>query len=356
MPAPKRELEIEEDRDDDVMVERDDVDPKQPAAPPPDVDTDDGGDDVDVADDRLSHESDDDDDEPEGRRESRRRRRNRARKAAQAADRGLIDTLSQQVQVLAQELQGQRYQQIGLYVSDIDAQLAQMEGHLATIEAAAARAVKEGDDVQYSQARRLEREAAERIASLQTARQRATVAAQALKQSAAAPAPTPPQRAPSPRAVTLSREFLKDYSWFDPDDNTDEDSLVVKAIDTALTNEGYDHNSREFWDELRRRVDARGLGEGAMDDEDDDYADRKRDNPRREARRSRGALPPRSGRGGNRPANAARFALTADMREALDAEGLLDEKALSEDQKKYRDRLVKTWRDGVDAARKAGKL
>lgn len=56
-----------------------------------------------------------------------------------------------------------------------------------------------------------------------------------------------------------AREFLEDNSWYDPKGN-DEDSAIVLAIDQALSKDGFDPKTEDYWDELRDRV-ARRLPE-----------------------------------------------------------------------------------------------
>lgn len=360
MPAAvkrEREIEVDEEQDEKIVQPQTKIDDEDPSEEGFDNEQARREEEEDLGDERLSHQDDEDEDGDTPReRESRRKRRNRARREAQSAARDRIAHLEQELQAIRVDQQRQQVGQIDLYVRGVENEIAQLQAHLDTIEQAQAVAVKEGDEQRFAQARRLEREATYRLQELGVRRQRAILAAQAAAQPPQAPAQ--PQ-APDPIALRYSREFLEDHPWFNPSDVRDEDSQIVHAIDVALTNEGYAHNSREFWDELRRRVEARGLGEGNMD-EDDDYdrrdESRQRDTPRREARRERGGLPPRGGRGASRPAGSSRFTLTNEMRDALESEGLLDEKSLSDDQRKYRERLVGTWRKGFDEARKAGKL
>lgn len=79
-----------------------------------------------------------------------------------------------------------------------------------------------------------------------------------VKQQAQAPAQQPRNTVDS---VTMSHanEFMEDHSWYDPT-GADEDSSIVLAIDQALSKDGFDPKTEDYWDELRDRV-ARRLPE-----------------------------------------------------------------------------------------------
>lgn len=81
----------------------------------------------------------------------------------------------------------------------------------------------------------------------------------------------------------------------------DEDSLIVDALDTALTNKGFDPSQKEYWDELRSRA-SRALPDrfpagrrgGDLDDDDDGPA-----KPAPRPRGNRGRRSPNAGGGGD---------------------------------------------------------
>jgi len=56
-----------------------------------------------------------------------------------------------------------------------------------------------------------------------------------------------------------ANDFMEDHSWYDPAGN-DEDSSIVLAIDQALSKDGFNPKTEDYWDELRDRV-ARRLPE-----------------------------------------------------------------------------------------------
>lgn len=315
------------------------------------ADRDDAGEDDEEEDARLAY-SDDEDDDYQPERLSRRRRRNRARKQRSQADQATIVALTEELAAMRGHIDQVSRGQLGLAASDLDGQISQLQGQLEVIEAAQARAVKEGNDEEWAKARRLEREATQRLAVLGAERSRLVAFARQQQPQA----PQQRQPTPNPTAARFAQRFMERHDWFNPNDPTDEDSNIVKAIDAALVNEGYDPNQKRFWVELERRSRARKLGDYGDNEETDDMRDddeREERTERRERRPARrDALPPRS-RGGNRgggAGGAGGFRLTPMMREALEAEGLDDEKNLTEDQRKYRSRLIKTWKDGTERA------
>jgi len=50
-----------------------------------------------------------------------------------------------------------------------------------------------------------------------------------------------------------AQEFIKENSWYDAQ-GRDEDSAIVIAIDQSLAKDGFNPQTEEYWDELRRRA------------------------------------------------------------------------------------------------------
>ena len=373
--APKpgaRERDIEEDREDDVV---DVVDPNK-------TDSMLAGDDDDEADDgpdnaiarkqaaeeerrakaRATTEDDADldadedarlayDDEGSGGEErgGRRARRNRAKRLRDEQNQRQIEALTNTVAQQQAALDRISRGQLGLAAGDIDGQIQTLQGHLEQIDTAIEAAISAGDGAKHRQAMRLRDEARDRIQQLGAERYRLAAIAQQSQPAAAQPA-RPTATAPDPAAVRHSETFLRRHSWFDPDDPTHEDSQIVKAIDDALANEGYKPSTPLYWRELERRVAARGLGKSGDDDVEDDREDEVEERPLR--RRTGGGIPPRArgSAGGERPRSRNTLTLDPLMKEALDAEGLLEVKGLTDDQLKLRRKYVKTWSEGLKAA------
>lgn len=298
----------------------------------------------------LAYDLDEDENDPESTRgSSRRARRNRARKAAQEADRSQIVAMSEQINQLKGALDQMSKGQVGLAAGDLDGRIAREQQALNQIDDVLAEAATSQDKATYKQAMRLRDEAKDRLERLGYAKQR-LVAEATDTRTQPQTQDAPQQRAPDPIAQRYASKFLERNDWFDPTDELDEDSAILKTIDDTLTREGYKHNTRMFWVELERRSKARGLGQDNEGDDVDEHDERPTPKPR-----GPGGLPPRSARGAGTRQRSSGFSLTQDMKEALDAEGLLDEKALTDDQKSYRRRLVTQWKDGMAKAAAAGK-
>lgn len=360
--APKRERELERD---DLEDDKDKIvgDDKSMLADDDDLE-DDGPDNAEARrerrvetnedDDRLAYD-DEDEDDVGAAGGGRRARRNRARRLREQQSQQHIAQLTGVVTTLQSQLERMSHGQLSLAAGDIDGQIGQVQGHLSTIDAALAKAVKDGDDAAFAQANRLRDEARDRLSSLAYERRRLEVAAQQRPDPRQLQQRQQVQQGPNPVAVRLSEKFMSRHPWFDPDDPSDEDSQIVKAIDDALANEGSNPGTKQHWQELERRVKARGLGAGGdMDDEDDrDETTQRRSQP---SRRGNGGLPPRAGRGsGGRGAGRGDFTLTPFMRETLEAEGILETKGLTEDQLKYRKKLTSQWKEGFQKLSAGGR-
>lgn len=312
-------------------------------------DDDDGGEDTHHGDDEFAYSIDDEDDEYAS---SRRQRRNRNRRARQAQDAAVIGHLQHEIGQLRTLVGEMGRGQVSIVAGEIDNQIATEQGRLSQIDAAIAEAIKNGDTITYQRGQQLRDEARERIQGLQFHRRRIDAQMQDTGPSAYGGQPQPQpnnqqQNQPDPRAQRLSEMFMERFPWFDPTDPGDDDSREVVFLEGELARKGSNPASPKHWQRLEKLVRERNLGADYEGDDDmDDYNDK----PRRRAR-------PGSGRSSGSPAGSSRtFRLDATMKEALDAEGLLDAKGLTEDQLKRREKLVRTWQSGLEKARKEGKL
>ncbi len=373
-PKPSRERDIEEDRD-TVSVGGDDTDTTSMLNDrEEDVDGPDNAEarreqeaearrradrreptDREVDDDqdaRLAYDDDEGDVGDAQERGGRRSRRNRAKRLRDEQNQQQIAGLTQRVVELQGHLEQMSRGQLSLAAGDIDSQIQTEHGRLPSIDAALARAVKEADDVTYAKAMSLRDEARDRIQQLGNEKYRLAVVARQGAQPAQAARPAVAS-APDPMAVRYSQKFMDRHDWFDPEDSSDEDSLAVKEIDDDLAREGYLPGKKAYWLELERRVAKAGLGGNTnVNEREDDTQDRQQDRP---PPRRTGGLPPRSGGTGGRQRSAGgRVSLTQPMQEALEAEGLLEVKGLTDDQLKLRRKYVKTWTEGLKAAESAG--
>lgn len=196
-------------------------------------------------------EGDENDEEREAIRERRRlEKQERKERREQAIKRDKLeleflrkrnDDLERRVSV-----QEQRAHQVDL--SSFDAQIAHAANEAEMAERVIAKAVEAGNGADVTQALKYRDQAIQRVQQLQFAKQ------QAAQQRPAAQAPQIDDM-----TMHYAKEFMSDNPWYDAQ-GRDEDSAIVIAIDQALAKDGYNPQSEEYWNELRKRA-ARRLPE-----------------------------------------------------------------------------------------------
>jgi hypothetical protein len=143
--------------------------------------------------------------------------------------------------VTAQE---QRAHQVDL--SSFDAQIAQASHDAEMADRVIAKAVEAGNGADVAQALKYRDQAMQKMQQLQLA-----------KQQAAQQRPTAQQL--DDMTMHYAKEFMDENKWYDSQ-GRDEDSAIVIAIDQSLAKDGYNPQTQEYWDELRKRA-ARRLPE-----------------------------------------------------------------------------------------------
>ena len=127
-----------------------------------------------------------------------------------------------------------------------DAQIAGAAKEAEMAERVIAKAVEAGNGKDVAQAMRYRDQAMQKVQQLQFA-----------KQQAAQQRPSGQQL--DDMTMHYANEFIKENPWYDSQ-GRDEDSAIVIAIDQSLAKDGYNPQSEEYWDELRKRA-ARRLPE-----------------------------------------------------------------------------------------------
>lgn len=166
--------------------------------------------------------------------------------------------------------QEQRAHQVDLGSYDQAIATAANEAEMA--ERVIAKAVEAGNGADVTQAMRYRDQAMQKMQQLQAA-----------KQQAAQQRPQPQTQPLDDMAMVYAKEFISENPWYDSQ-GRDEDSAIVLAIDQALAKDGYNPQSEEYWDELRKRT-ARRLPE-------------KFKTPRQQTRETRETREERTPRGG----------------------------------------------------------
>ena len=141
--------------------------------------------------------------------------------------------------------------------------------------------------------------------------------------------PAAPAQNLDPRHVAHAQAFMRDNDWWDPA-GRDAESQSVLSIDRSLVQEGYDPTSKNYWDELRTRVedqfpdryDSRGGN-------DDDDADDESGNGRQQKRKSKKGEGPEFRTGGReRPLKKNEVYISPERREAMEEAGVWDDPVL----------------------------
>jgi hypothetical protein len=201
-------------------------------------------------DERATKNTDETDDERDAIRERRRLEkleRKERRDKAITRDKTELDFLRKRNDELERRMSAQEQRAHQTDLNNLDAQLrgAMNEVDMAEKVIAKAVAVGNGDDV--AQAMRYRDQAMQKAQQLN-----------AVKQNAAAPR-APANNGIDDMTMQHAQGFLKENKWYDPQ-GRDEDSAIVLAIDQALSKDGYDPKTEEYWAELNKRA-ARRLPE-----------------------------------------------------------------------------------------------
>lgn len=244
--------EDDEVKDDDIVIVEDESKLNQNEE---DHDSDDA-DDHDDADDRTKSSADEDegdenDDERDAIRERRRlekQERKERREQAIKRDKLELDFLRKRNDDLERRVSAQEQRSHQVDLSSYDAQIAQAANEAEMADRVIAKAVEAGNGADVAQALKYRDQAMQKMQQLQMA-----------KQQAAQQRPQPAGQQLDDLTMHYAKEFMADNPWYDSQ-GRDEDSAIVIAIDQALAKDGYNPQSEEYWDELRKRA-ARRLPE-----------------------------------------------------------------------------------------------
>ena len=142
--------------------------------------------------------------------------------------------------------QEQRSHQVDL--GSYDQAIASAANEIEMAEKVIAKAVEAGNGSDVAQAMRYRDQAMQKAHQLQFA-----------KQQAAQQRPQAQSQQIDDMTMHYAKEFMAENPWYDSQ-GRDEDSAIVIAIDQALAKDGFNSQTEEYWDELRKRT-ARRLPE-----------------------------------------------------------------------------------------------
>lgn len=194
-------------------------------------------------------EGDGNDDERDAIRERRRLEkleRKERRDQAIKRDKLELDFLRKRNDDLERRVSAQEQRAHQVDLSSFDAQIAQASHDAEMADRVIAKAVEAGNGADVAQALKYRDQAMQKMQQLQFA-----------KQQAAQQRPTAQQL--DDMTMHYAKEFMDENKWYDSQ-GRDEDSAIVIAIDQSLAKDGYNPQTQEYWDELRKRA-ARRLPE-----------------------------------------------------------------------------------------------
>jgi hypothetical protein len=258
----------DEEKDDEKFVAVED-DPDAGKDVDSDVDDDDDGDDKEES--RLGggREEDDAEEKKKNRREENKSRRVRQKEARDRTDRelkflrGRNETLERRFSQLEQDVD-QRV--TGSEVANVDTAIGKSKSDLQLANQVIQQAVEQNDGKNLAEALDHRDTIRDNLRDLEQAKEY-------LSQDRRGGGAEMQQQL-DPRHVAHAQSFMMDHDWWDPRGG-DQDSKRVLLIDQSLVQEGFEPQTKEYWDELRQRVQSAlpghfDAGDGADDDESGD--------------------------------------------------------------------------------------
>ena len=125
-----------------------------------------------------------------------------------------------------------------------------------------------------------------------------------------------------PRHVAYANQFIVDNDWWDPN-GRDEESKKVLELDRSLVVEGYDPRTKEYWDELRERVQEALPDRFESQDDQDETEGKGSGNGKGQKKQSRGPQFRTGGR--ERPLKKNEVYISAERKEAMIEAGVWDD-------------------------------
>ena len=244
------------------------------------------------------------DDEREAIRERRRKEkqeRKERRDTAIKRDKTELDFLRSRNDDLERRLTVQEKRSAQVEVSNFDQRIAQAQKEAEMADRVIAKAVEDGNGGDVAKAMKY-RDVA--LAKMQQLSQQKNYTA---KQS---------EQPPSVDEQTMyhAKQFMDENPWYDSQ-GRDEDSAVVMAIDAALTREGFNPRSEDYWDELRLRSAKR-------------IPDRFDETPKKSVRKARGGPAVGSGKEHAPASTRKEVYISPERKQALTEAGVWDDPVL----------------------------
>lgn len=325
--------------DDDTVVEEKEDKKKTVKVAKEEDDTDDD------ADDRMAYESNDEDGVVE--KKGRRAKRNARQKAARERENARIQALERQVEFYKESTANIAQSQVGLALHQIDGRMQQAKQAHEQATAAKIVALNSGEGERVVRLDELINRAANEYNGLVAARAQITAKPEQKQNGGRVQ-----QEQTDPRAKKYADTFSSRNPWFDPTDESDDDSQELMAIDDKISAEGYRPDTPAYWQELERRAKAAGLGDTDDDEDDTTVVKKKANGGKVNGLTSKGGgLPPTGTVRSGTKAGTVQFTLSPFQKQALSDMELLN--PTSTQDKARRDKIVRAWMDGSRKQRAA---
>lgn len=177
----------------------------------------------------------------EAKRAKRRARKEYHKKASAEKDTKL-HLLERQNQELLERLAIVEKKTQGTEIARINKAIEDQETRILFAKQKMKEATATGDGELLTQAQEMWFEAKKQFESLEN-----------LKKQSVAPQAQQTIQAPDPMIQRYASNWMMDNPWYDPNGN-DVDSSIALKIDQALSNEGWNPKTSEYWDELDNRL------------------------------------------------------------------------------------------------------
>lgn len=291
-----------------------------------DVDDDDDGEEEEET--RLGGGRDDDEDEDDKRsrrREENKSRRQRVKDARERTERelkflrGRNETLERRFSQFEQDADTRM---AGNEAAQIDGHINKAKSDLQLANQVIAQAAEQNDGANLAEALDHRDNIRDNLRDLEEAK--GYLAQEGQRRGAAEPQQL------DPRHVAHAQSFMIDHDWWDPV-GRDQDSQTVLMIDRSLVAEGYEPSTKEYWDELRQRVQKDlpnhfDAGKGSDDDADGDDTDDAGKGPSKNNRQNRGPQFRTGGR--ERSLKKNEVYISPERKEAMVEAGVWDDPVL----------------------------
>lgn len=192
--------------------------------------------------DASEQDSPNDNDEVRAAKREKRKARKDYHKRVQQEKDIRLQNLQRQNQELLERLSVVERKTAGTELARLDKAIEDQSNRIAFARQKMAEATQTGDGELLTQAQEMWFEA-----------RRQHEALTGIKRRAVAPQRQAPIQQPDPRLVRQARTWMDKNSWYDPQGG-DPDSRIALTIDEAMSEEGWDPNTQDYWEELDNRL------------------------------------------------------------------------------------------------------